>query len=224
MVTIIQKKPKRTGTPAGKPKAALNPRSKMAAQGKVKLKSVKAAVKKSKPTKRAAPSAKPVEGSDKKKAQEVNLQPVKETIEKQKSTTVAVAFLTAAARTAAPKPALSDTKRGLVERHKPMKRSTRINQFAFMKAPGREHEFEVGNAVEVFCDHEKSSERIRGWIRGIVVQVDNKMVAVQFRSNVYLTDGWMVPDRILWFPLTSEHIRAVAGKTSAVKKEFIPDY
>lgn len=97
-------------------------------------------------------------------------------------------------------------------------------QFNFMKAPTPEHEFEVGDTVEVFCDHEKSRERVRGWIRGIVVQVDNKMVAVQFRSNVFLTDGWMVPDRILWYPLNSEHIRPVPGKKPAVKKDFIPDY
>lgn len=112
----------------------------------------------------------------------------------------------------------------LVERRKPIKRSLRINQFNFMKAPGLEHAFEVGDTVEVFCDHEKDRERIRGWIKGIVVQVDNKLVAVQFRSNVYLTDGWMVPDRILWYPLTSEHIRPAPGKRSAVKREFIPDY
>ena len=97
-------------------------------------------------------------------------------------------------------------------------------QFTFMKAPAIEHAFEVGDNVEVFCDHEKSRERIRGWIRGIVVQVDNKMVAVQFRSNVFLTDGWMVPDRILWYPLNSEHIRPVPGKKAVVKKDFIPDY
>lgn len=97
-------------------------------------------------------------------------------------------------------------------------------QFTFMKAPATEHVFEVGDNVEVFCDHEKSKERIRGWIRGIVVQVDNKMVAVQFRSNVFLTDGWMVPDRILWYPLNSEHIRPVPGKKAVVKKDFIPDY
>lgn len=112
----------------------------------------------------------------------------------------------------------------LVERRKPIKRSLRINQFTFMKAPGLEHAFEVGDTVEVFCDHEKDHERIRGWIKGIVVQVDNKLVAVQFRSNVYLTDGWMVPDRILWYPLTSEHIRPAPGKKSAVKRDFIPDY
>ncbi len=96
------------------------------------------------------------------------------------------------------------------------------SQISYMKAPGIEHEFQVGDTVEVFCDHEKNNDRVRGWIRGIVVQVDNKMVAVQFRSNVFLTDGWMVPDRILWYPLTSEHIRPVAGKKT-LKKE-IPVY
>jgi hypothetical protein len=108
---------------------------------------------------------------------------------------------------------------------RPVKRSQRANQFTYMKAPGLEHAFEVGDTVEVFCDHEKSRERIRGWVKGIVVQVDHKMVAVQFRSNVYLTDGWMVPDRILWYPVNSEHIRAVAGKKVVKdKKDFIPDY
>ena len=102
-----------------------------------------------------------------------------------------------------------------------------VHQYNFMKAPGIAHDFHVGDKVEVFCDHEKSRERVRGWIAGIVVQVDNKMVAVQFRSNVYLTDGWMVPDRILWYSLTSEHIRGLQGKRSSSKKEkvkLIPDY
>ena len=99
------------------------------------------------------------------------------------------------------------------------------NLFNFMKAPRPEYAFEVGDTVEVFCDHEKGRERVRGWIKGIVVQVDNKMVAVQFRSNVFLTDGWMVPDRILWYPLNSEHIRPVStGKKPALKKDIIPDY
>ena len=94
-----------------------------------------------------------------------------------------------------------------------------------MKAPRPEYAFEVGDTVEVFCDHEKGRERVRGWIKGIVVQVDSKMVAVQFRSNVFLTDGWMVPDRILWYPLNSEHIRpGTTGKKPALKKDIIPDY
>lgn len=102
-------------------------------------------------------------------------------------------------------------------------KAPRAPQFAYMKAPGTAHDFQVGDTVEVYCDHEKNKERVRGWIRGIVVQVDNKLVAVQFRSNVFLTDGWMVPDRILWYPLNSEHIRPVAKKSRKAEKA-IPDY
>jgi hypothetical protein len=105
----------------------------------------------------------------------------------------------------------------------PRLKGPRLPQFAYMRAPGSEHDFQVGDTVEVYCDHEKNKDRVRGWIRGIVVQVDNKMVAVQFRSNVFLTDGWMVPDRILWYPLNSEHIRPVAKK-SGKRERAIPDY
>lgn len=77
----------------------------------------------------------------------------------------------------------------------------------FMKSPESEKVYDVGDQVEVYCDHEKNGQRVRGWLKGIVVQVDAKMVAVQFRSNVFLTDGWMVPDHILWFPVNSPHIR-----------------
>lgn len=102
-------------------------------------------------------------------------------------------------------------------------RLARAPQFTYMNAPGVEDAFDVGNTVEVFCDHEQDGERVRGWIKGTVVQVDNKLVAVQFRSNVFLTDGWMVPDRILWYSLTSDQIHtAVVGKKPA--KRVIPEY
>jgi hypothetical protein len=98
-------------------------------------------------------------------------------------------------------------------------------QYAFMRPPSSDLSFDVGDVVEVFCDHEKNSDRVRGWLKGVVVQVDNaKMVAVQFRSNVFLTDGWMVPDRILWYPLTSDQIRhAGTGAKKAGKREIL-DY
>ncbi|MBN2677707.1 MAG: hypothetical protein JXR32_06540 [Anaerolineaceae bacterium] len=80
-------------------------------------------------------------------------------------------------------------------------------EYNYMKAPSDDHDYDVGEVVEVFCDHEKGGQRVRGWMKGIVVQVDSKMVAVQFRTSVYLTDGWMVPDHILWYPQTSAHIR-----------------
>lgn len=113
--------------------------------------------------------------------------------------------------------------RALTNGDVPRSKGSRLPQFSYMRAPGSEHDFQVGDTVEVYCDHEKNKDRVRGWIRGIVVQVDNKMVAVQFRSNVFLTDGWMVPDRILWYPLNSEHIRPVAKK-SGKREKAIPDY
>ena len=100
----------------------------------------------------------------------------------------------------------------------------RLPQYNFMRPPGVTHDFQVGDTVEVYCDHEKNRDRVRGWINGIVVQVDNKLVAVQFRSNVFLTDGWMVPDRILWYPLNSEHMRPVPGKKALKRERAIPDY
>jgi len=88
-------------------------------------------------------------------------------------------------------------------------------KLSYMRSPGIEHAYEVGEKVEVYCDHEKNNDRVRGWMKGIVVQVDIKMVAVQFRSNVFLTDGWMIPDRILWYPHDSEHIRHVKRKPTS---------
>ncbi|MBI3159303.1 MAG: hypothetical protein HYZ26_06875 [Chloroflexi bacterium] len=78
----------------------------------------------------------------------------------------------------------------------------------FSSAPERATEFRVGDLVEVNCDHEGvKGERVRGWLQGVVVQVDPKIVAVQFEENVYLTDGWMVPDHVLWCPHDSANIR-----------------
>ncbi len=102
-------------------------------------------------------------------------------------------------------------------------RMARVAQFNFMRAPGIADAFDVGDTVEVFCDHERNGERVRGWIKGIVVQVDNKLVAVQFRSNVFLTDGWMVPDRILWYSLNSDQIRPATFAKRGSQKA-IPDY
>jgi hypothetical protein len=100
-------------------------------------------------------------------------------------------------------------------------RGGQMAQYSYMRSPGSEYAFEVGDTVEVFCDHEKSNERVRGWLKGIVVQVDNKMVAVQFRSNVFLTDGWMVPDKILWYPLNSEHLRPAGTQKKLGNKQAL---
>jgi hypothetical protein len=34
----------------------------------------------------------------------------------------------------------------------------------------------------------------------------------------------MVPDRILWYPVNSEHIREVAGKKASRREKAIPDF
>ncbi len=81
-------------------------------------------------------------------------------------------------------------------------------ELSFRSAPEREEVFKVGDSVEVYCDHDdENGDRVRDWLRGIVVQADAKMVAVQFQENVYLTDGWMVPDHVLWCPQRSQNIR-----------------
>lgn len=70
----------------------------------------------------------------------------------------------------------------------------------------KEH-YEVGDRVEVYCDHNREEVRVRDWLEGVVVQADYKMVAVQFVEDVYLTGGWMVPDRVLWCQQNSDVIR-----------------
>ncbi len=68
--------------------------------------------------------------------------------------------------------------------------------------------FDVGDRVEVLCDHDnEQGERVRDWLEGVVVQADYKMVAVQFNQAVYLTNGWLIPDQVLWIPQTSDQIR-----------------
>ena len=81
----------------------------------------------------------------------------------------------------------------------------------------------IGDIVEVFCDHKRSGRRVRDWVEGVVVQADDRMTAVQFRNDVYLTDGWMVPDRILWFNKGSMKIRlAKKSRGSAVSQKLKP--
>jgi len=88
-----------------------------------------------------------------------------------------------------------------------------LTELYFTTAPDRDELYSVGDRVEVFCDHEYSHQRVRDWLEGIVVQVDPKMIAVQFQESVYLTDGWMVPDHVLWCPKTSPHMRPSRKRT-----------
>lgn len=61
--------------------------------------------------------------------------------------------------------------------------------------------------VEVFCDHIFNEERIRDWQIGKVVEVDNRMVAIKFSTGVYSSNGYKIPDQILWCTHGSQNIR-----------------
>jgi hypothetical protein len=77
--------------------------------------------------------------------------------------------------------------------------------------------YQVGDLVDVKADHnDENGNRVNDWMSGTVVQADRKMVAVQFTQDVYLTDGWMVPDRVLWLQQSSQNIRGT--KKSRSKK------
>lgn len=90
---------------------------------------------------------------------------------------------------------------------------------SFSSAPDRDSEYRVGDLVEVMCDHDNDEgNRTRGWLEGVVVQVDPKIVAVQFEENVYLTDGWMVPDHVLWCPHNSTNLRFALKKKRRARK------
>ena len=83
-----------------------------------------------------------------------------------------------------------------------------MTELSFTKTPEIENSYKVGDKVEVYCDHDnEKGDRVRDWKGGVVVKVDIKIVGIQFRENVYLTDGWMVPDHILWSPPNSDQIR-----------------
>jgi len=95
---------------------------------------------------------------------------------------------------------------------KPKTKEGALPNLYFTSAPNREEAYGVGDHIEVFCDHDLNGDRVRDWLLGTVVQVDPKMLAVQFQENVYLTDGWMVPDHVLWFPKNSNNIRRAINR------------
>ena len=79
--------------------------------------------------------------------------------------------------------------------------------------------YQAGDRVDIYCDHNQDGVRVRDWLSGVVVQADRKMVAVQFLEDVYLTNGWMVPDRVLWCLQSSKIIRPAARRRSRPKRK-----
>ena len=71
--------------------------------------------------------------------------------------------------------------------------------------------FIVGEHVEMLCDHLRDGQRVNDWLAGRVVQVDHRMVAVQFDADVFASNGWRIPDRTLWCAHGSRNIRRREG-------------
>ncbi len=95
-----------------------------------------------------------------------------------------------------------------------------LSELFFTNTPEKDSGYEVGDRVEVYCDHDnEKGERVRGWLTGVAVQVDAKMIAIQFKENVYLTDGWMVPDHVLWCPKDSKQMRPYSGKRRVKRRQ-----
>ena len=59
----------------------------------------------------------------------------------------------------------------------------------------------------MLCYHLQDGQVVHDWLRGQVVQVDSRMAAVQFATNVYANNGWLIPDRILWSVHGSPRVR-----------------
>jgi len=104
-----------------------------------------------------------------------------------------------------------------------LRQGGKLSDIYFTSAPDSKEQYKVGDRVDVFCDHENpQGNRIRDWLIGTVVQVDPKMIAVQFQENVYLTDGWMVPDHVLWYPKLSNHLRPLQNRKRRPRMRMNP--
>lgn len=84
-----------------------------------------------------------------------------------------------------------------------------------MRPVRRPAKYTVGEAVEMYCDHQLDGRRATGWLPGRVVAVDHRMVAVRFDTDVYANSGWLIPDRTLWCTHGSRHLRRPGSASSA---------
>jgi hypothetical protein len=70
--------------------------------------------------------------------------------------------------------------------------------------------FSIGDTAEVKCAHLVNGKMVEGWLTGIVVDADYRMAAIQFDTDVYASNGWRIPERILWCAHGSPNIRRPA--------------
>jgi hypothetical protein len=74
--------------------------------------------------------------------------------------------------------------------------------------------FNVGEAAEVNCVYVENGKRVTGWLAGAVIEADHRMAAVKFTTDVFSSNGWLIPDRILWCAHGSSNIRRPKRQTT----------
>lgn len=74
--------------------------------------------------------------------------------------------------------------------------------------------FNVGETAEINCTYLENNKRVTGWLTGTVVEADYRMAAVKFRTDVFSSNGWLIPDRVLWCAHGSPNIRRPKGSTN----------
>jgi hypothetical protein len=81
--------------------------------------------------------------------------------------------------------------------------------------------FTVGEQVQVLCDHLDAArgQRVNGWLAGKVVQVDLRMAAVQFETDVFSINNLLIPNRTLWCAHGSRNIRRLESEQSLGSSE-----
>lgn len=71
----------------------------------------------------------------------------------------------------------------------------------------RHRKFRTGERVQMYCEWEDQGHRVRGWVWGTVVSVDQRMVEVECDADVYDALGHRPPDRRLWCTHGSRNLR-----------------
>ncbi|MGH2522260.1 MAG: hypothetical protein ACRDH2_07125 [Anaerolineales bacterium] len=79
--------------------------------------------------------------------------------------------------------------------------------------------FTIGEPVEMLCDHLRDGRRVNDWLAGRVVQLDHRMVAVKFDTEVFASNGWPIPDRTLWCAHGSRHVRRLEAQLHSQPEE-----
>jgi hypothetical protein len=72
----------------------------------------------------------------------------------------------------------------------------------------------VGENVEVRCFHRQGNQIVNNWLAGQVVQADHRMAAIRFATDVFSSNGWLIPDQTLWCAHGSPNLRRLTTETT----------